>query len=497
MIQTGTLHAGAAVSAVRVRVPALAMAAVCWGALAFGAVYPWAYWPLAGVCLAGGTLALLAHREVGAGAVNRWLVAGLASVGAAIAVQLIPLPLAWLQAISPRATALLADTDFAFGAGLVRYHALSIDPAATAASLALYVSFAMLLVGLTRVLTMEQTRRLVEALTIFGVVLAVVGIVQKPMYAGKVYGFWEPETAGHPFGPFINKNHFAGWMLMAVPLTLSLLLGGLEESMRGLKPGWRYRILWLSSPEANRLILLATAAVVMAMSLVLTMSRSGIAAMALSVVFTGFMVARGLTGRSRQTAVAAYLLVLVVAAVSFVGADSVISRFSSSNWGEFNDRRGAWADAIGVASAFRVAGTGLNTYETAARSYQRHGLDSFYGESHNDYLELVAEGGLLVGLPILLCVGALAVQIRRRMKQDVPSMSWWLRRGAIAALFGIGLQETVEFSLQMPGNAALFAVVCAIALHRPREPRPQAHQPAPPERPRLRVVASNAFAGSR
>jgi hypothetical protein len=84
------------------------------------------------------------------------------------------------------------------------------------------------------------------------------------------------------------------------------------------------------------------------------------------------------------------------------------------------------------------------------------------------------------------------------MQSDVAGTSWWLRRAAVAAIVAIGLQETVEFSLQMPGNAALFAVVCALALHPPREARSDDRPGAKPvERPRLRVVASNAFAGSR
>jgi hypothetical protein len=40
-----------------------------------------------------------------------------------------------------------------------------------------------------------------------------------------------------------------------------------------------------------------------------------------------------------------------------------------------------------------------------------------------------------------------------------------VRVGAVTGLAAIALQETVEFSLQMPGNAVLFAVLCGIALH--------------------------------
>ena len=48
----------------------------------------------------------------------------------------------------------------------------------------------------------------------------------------------------------------------------------------------------------------------------------------------------------------------------------------------------------------------------------------------------------------------------------------------------------------MPGNAVLFAVLCAVALHRPQPlHRPEAEPGPAPARPRLRVVASNAYAG--
>jgi hypothetical protein len=67
-------------------------------------------------------------------------------------------------------------------------------------------------------------------------------------------------------------------------------------------------------------------------------------------------------------------------------------------------------------------------------------------------------------------------------------MAWWLRAGAVTSLLAIACQETVEFSLQMPGNAALFAIVCAIALHRPAHSDSAADLAAAPHR--LRVVTA-------
>ena len=477
---------------------ALAVVAVCWGAFAIGGAHAWGYWPLASLSLAAGMIGLRS-AAVDSGP-DRALVAGLVLVALAIAIQLVPLPLGWLASLSPRALPLLENVDFQYGAGLVRTHPLSIDPSSTVVALGLYLSFAVFLLGLTRIFSVDHLRRTAEAVTIAGVLMALAGIVQKPLYAGRVLGVWQPEAGAIPFGPFVNRNHFAGWMLMALPLPMALLCAGLQQGMRGLKPGLRYRILWLSSPEANRLILIAAATVLMAMSLILTMSRSGISALAFSFVLTGWLVSRGFAGGSRRAAMIVTLGVVAATTVAWVGADAIVERFSQTSWSEFGNRRGAWTDAVGVWSAFRFTGTGLNTYPVAARFYQRHDLDKFFGEAHNDYLQLLAEGGLLVAVPAALCLLFFLRQVYLRGSADQPSTtSWWLRRGAVTGLVAVALQESVEFSLQMPGNAVLFALLCAVALHRPQHHRPEL-EPGPgpaPARPRLRVVASNAFAGSR
>jgi O-antigen ligase len=307
----------------------------------------------------------------------------------------------------------------------------------------------------------------VEALTGFAALLALVGIVQSSLSPTVIYGLWELEPGRRPFGPFVNRNHFAGWMVMALPLTLALVVASLDQGMKGVKAGWRRRVLWFSSEEASRLILIAAAAVLMALSLVLTMSRSGMMAFVLSVLMTGWFVARTVRSRLRRMVAAASLGMLVIFVVGWAGPDLVASRFAEADWGEFNSRKGAWADAWSVARDFPLAGTGLNTYWAAALFYQRHELTQFFAQAHNDYLQLVAEGGLLLTLPALACLAVFVRDVRRAAWEPSDSITRWLRAGAITSLFAVAVQETVEFSLQMPGNAVLFAVVCAIALHRP------------------------------
>jgi O-antigen ligase len=446
------------------------MVPLVWGALAFGAVYPWAYWPLAALLTVAGLMAFSFAETAGVDGTSRALKIALFGVGTAIAVQIVPVPNALVAKVSPQTAALVARLSPAFAAGLQPLHSVSVWPRDTWTALALYVSLSLLCLGAASLFSVIGSRRFVEILTGFGATLALIGIVQKSLSDRYLYGFWQLELGRTPFGPFVNKNHFAGWMVMALPLTLALLVAGIDQGMRGVKPGWRHRVLWFASPEANRLILVAAGAVLMALSLMLTMSRSGITAFALSMVITGWFVVRGVQNRSRRMVAALSLAVLAAIVVVWTGPDVVASRFAAADWGEFNNRKGAWFDAWRVAREFPIAGIGLNTYWAAALFYQSHDMAYFFAQAHNDYLQLAAEGGLLLAVPAIAALFIFVRDVRTAMHETERDTSRWLRAGAIASLIAIACQETVEFSLQMPGNAALFAVVCAIALHRPLTP---------------------------
>ena len=307
-------------------------------------------------------------------------------------------------------------------------------------------------------------------LVITGVALALVGIIQRPLYAGKIYGFWTPLQTplqgGSPFGPFVNRNHFAGWMLLVLPLALGYLCASLARAMRGVKPELRDRLLWLSSPDANKLILAATGIVIMGLALVLTLSRSGIGALVPALAMTGWFALRRLQDRSRKILAIGYVVLLAVLTVGWVGIETVAARFSEAGWGQFNGRIGAWTDAVATFQRHWLTGIGLNTYQVANLFYQEHHTESFTSAAHNDYLQLAAEGGLVLVTAIVACLSVVIRDVRRRFAEDADSSAYWLRAGAVTGLVAIAIQETVEFSLQIPGNAALFAVVCAIALHR-------------------------------
>ena len=471
----------------------LLVLAIAWGAFSFGAVYDWAYWPLAlaltavasvglFVPLPGETRSGFGIRDSGFGgrdsgfgirsgvgaltASSLVLGAAMSAVGTAILLQLVPLKFDLLRSLSPETMRLLGQFDLQVRSGAASTHPTSIAPALTSTALLLFGSMALTMLGTARLLSLGGAKPVAESIVVVGVALALAGIVQQPLFTGKIYGLWTPFGEGSPYGPFVNKNHFAGWMLMALPLALGLLCGGIARAMRGVRHRWRDRLLWFSSPAANRLILTGSAAILMALSLVLTMSRSGIAALALSLFITGIVVLRRQRDRGRKAVAIAYLVFVAVVVVAWVGTEAIVDRFTQTDWTEFNGRYGAWTDASNIFARFPVAGTGLNTYGTATVFYQQHDMEHHYVQAHNDYLQLAAEGGFLVLVPATIALVVFVAAVRRRFASETSTMAYWLRVGAVTGLVAIALQETVEFSLQMPGNAALCATLCGIALHR-------------------------------
>lgn len=461
---------------------------VAWGALAFGAVYPWAWRPLITGCAVVGLGSWAAASRAGGQAHDRAVLTGLAAVALAAAVQLVPVSREWRLVLSPASETLLLDQDLKYASALQEQESarpLSIDPTATSRSLLMLSGLALLLAGLTRLLNVTGARRLSAAVVALGVALALIGIVQRAVlgdhaYAGmKIYGFWTPSNLlTTPFGPYVNRNHFAGWMLMGIPLALGLGLGWAARGRHYRGNSWRDAIRWMSSEAGGKLQLAGLAAGIMAVSLLMTQSRSGLAGFLLAVSAATAVLARRSGGRSRVAAITG--VALLAGSVMLLAGGAMASRIAAGG-GSIELRRHIWSDSAAAIRDFPLTGTGLNTFGRAMLSYQTTWRGTPFQEAHNDYLQLVVEGGLLLALPAAAWIVALAATIRRRFVEGGDdAMTYWLRVGATCGIVAIAAQSLVEFSLQMPGNAVMCVVLLAIALHLPPARRPSRQSsPAP------------------
>jgi O-antigen ligase len=452
------------------------------------------------------------------GAINPPLAVGLALVALAILIQLVPLPHDTLVRLNPATDAFLRRYDLQYAATAeleaavrqteaVRHgevtaaekeagqanpakagsqspeggagsheqdrggsHPMSIDPGQTLLGLGLLAVFGVFLLGLARGLTARDARRIAPWVLGLGVVLALVGIIQAAGFNGKIYGFWVPQAGirgftptGGTYGPFVNRNHFAGWMLMGLSVGLGYFCALVARAMRDVKPTFHDRVVWASSPEASRVVLVAAGLIVMAIALVMSLSRSGISCLVVLLGLLGFVVVRRQEKTSRRLVVFAYVLLLGALAIGWVGLDVVAGRFVQAE-ADVSLRTAIWNDALHVYRDFPVFGSGINTFGTAMMVYQTADPSVHFAEAHNDYVQFLSEGGLLVTIPALVLLVLFVREVRRRFRDDTDDrMTYWIRIGAVTGVVAIGLQEIVEFSLQMPGNAAMFCALMAVA----------------------------------
>ena len=466
---------------------AATMLVVAWGAFAFGAVYPWAYVPLAIACACVGLVGITTGTRPILGD-GRWVLFSIAAIALVGLIQLVPLPRSWLALLSPGTLDFLRQSDLGYAfsldpntnAPVAIGHAISIAPSLTVRALALFLAPVLLFMGLCRTLSRTAAHRLACGVVAIGCALALVGVGQKALlgdqaYDGmRIYGFWRPESLlTTPFGPFVNRNHFAGWMLMGTPLALGLAVGRLAQALPDLRGrGMRAWLVWCSEPGGGLTLMYFVASILMTLSLFMTGSRSGISCFL--VVASGILfAARRLTSTWTMIGLAVVALLGLGLVLQWAGPDAALERFVRESQ-SVGLRLDIWRASLAAVRQFPVFGSGLDSFGTTMLLFQPASSDVHYVEAHNDYLQILVEGGLITfGLAVTAIVAVARVVARRfRTDEDGPE-GHWVRVGATTGLVAIGLQSLVEFSLQMPGNAVLFAVLLASALYLPAPVRKQ------------------------
>jgi O-antigen ligase len=233
----------------------------------------------------------------------------------------------------------------------------------------------------------------------------------------------------------------------------------------------------------------------MIISLMWTLSRSGIVGfLAAAGCFSWLIIRRSQLAPLRRVAIVAVFGVVAVALVNIRGVGVILNWFTDTT--DAVGRLAAWGDGWRVVRDFPVAGTGINTYRYVMLLYQKNVSDVWMTHAHNDYLQLLAEGGLLVSIPVGAAVVLLMVAIRRRLNSvRLESYEYWVRAGAAVGLLAVGVQELVEFSLHIPANALLFATLAAVACSPAAHRRQQSRLDAPswietpaPSTPTLRKI---------
>ncbi|HEY7450874.1 MAG TPA: O-antigen ligase family protein [Vicinamibacterales bacterium] len=438
------------------------MALIAWSIFAVGGVYVWAGAPL----LAGGLLiAVGARPRVARSTETRPLDVALLTGLLAVAIQLVPLPTSLRTWVSPHGdsvrTSLLLSAD-----AVSSLQPLSLAPGSTAYALAL-VATAMFVFWTARQVSGDgATRFLVRTIAFVGLVAALAAIVQRAINPKLIYGFWMPQdTDARPFGPFVNRNHFAAWVVMAIPL----LAGYIAAALYTHRPERRLagRVASAMRSLGSAALWVAVAGAVMTLALVTSASRSGLMAFGVA-LGCGGLIAR--TRLSRQGWIVALVAVALLAlfVIAYADMTPLIWRIEETLLVGTGGRPEIWQETLRIFRDFWATGTGLGAYQTAMAVYQQGDRVVFFNQAHNQYLQLLAEGGLLLMIPAAAIVVAFVRLFVIRLARDTSS-SAPIRLGAGVALVAVAVQGIWETPLRMPANGILFAVAAAIAVHRPLE----------------------------
>jgi hypothetical protein len=451
-----------------------------WAALAIGGTPDWAAAPVLVLGLTTGIVGFLERRSPADPAHPQPLamMLAMALVALCVGLQLVPLTPQVVARVSPAHD--IADFDRLLA--IVNYRdpavlpvvsptaakALSIAPARTAVGLAALLGFGVLLFGTAHALSIVRLRRIVIAMMMLGVVVSFVRFWQLGDPTAPIYGLYVPLTNLHDSAPFINHNHLAGWLVMVLSLTLGLSVAEVARGMRGVAPNWRERLLWFASRQASKAILALCVATVLAICVLVSQSRSG--ATIMSVVFVLFI---GLTLRKQRLPIGrrslAVALSVLLIAVFWVAGSGFSSRLAGTEWARMDGRVAVWQDTLRIFDNFRLAGSGFNTFAVAMLHYQTVDDGLRYQEAHNEYLQVLSDGGALLAVPMLLFGATAIVTIRRRFREKADdTLTYWVRVGAVAGIIAIALQSLLDYTLQTPGGAVMFATLLAIAIHLPR-----------------------------
>lgn len=306
--------------------------------------------------------------------------------------------------------------------------------------------------------TAQQWKAFVWFLLSLGSFVSLLAIVQYFTFNGKLYWLRALPQGVVPFGPFVNHNHFAGFVELVTPLGFAMVLSG--------------------GVRRDKLPLVIFLTVLPVGALALSASRGGI----ISFVFE-FLLLVVLTSKrgdlKKQLLVTGGLGLIAGMLAIWLGLGPTAERFARLSPGDISrDRRvEIYRDTWKIVRAHPWTGTGLGTLETVFPQYESYYDGRVVDHAHNDYLEMMADAGLIGAVCMLGFVVILAWRGLSNLSSAKDSVSRALYCGSVVACAGLLLHSMLDFNLHIPSNALVFLLLAAMAtstIEEQRQRYPQA-----------------------
>lgn len=279
------------------------------------------------------------------------------------------------------------------------------------------------------------------SLTIYGGLLSIFAIIQRLQGNGRIY-WLRASTTPTFFGPYANKNHYAGLLEMLIPFAL---FGAVR-----------------SSAQKGQRMLFAFSASSMIASVFLSGSRTGMAVVMFEIVIFAAVISALSVFRRRRLA---FFLIMAVCALAFVTwiagnafLNQVVSLRDPITDASVVNRWELTTDSLVLVKQKPILGWGLGTFPTIYPQVKSWYGDTLVNAAHDDYLQLLVESGA-AGLAIMLILVSLVLRAGLKHFARVPN---GVTSAAMLGCCGLLLHSFTDFNLHVPANAAMFFALCGL-----------------------------------
>jgi len=252
-----------------------------------------------------------------------------------------------------------------------------------------------------------------------------------------------------PVGSFLNLNHYAGYIAMLSTAALAAAISHLRSK--------RY-------PEA---LLTFTAALTMAILVILSASRGATLALAAGLTLLTAYAVSLTRGRIRIIALAVITITLLAITTAALHNTNVQNRLRTLRHPltdySVQPRISAWKGALKVWAHYPILGAGANAFRFTYPQHKDKQFRAYRRFAENEPLHILAEGGI-IGFSLtalLLTAIILAITNRRPMPQSETIPSALI---AITAIITALTHSSVDFIMHLPLYTITLAVIIAICI---------------------------------
>ncbi|MCP4020825.1 MAG: O-antigen ligase family protein, partial [Desulfobacteraceae bacterium] len=376
--------------------------------------------------------------------------------------QLIPLPPEVVKFLSPTAYDIQLNTNIFTN---VQTMTLSLNSKATLSEFFRYSTYVMFYVLTVQHLKDKVLlRNTALIITLFGGLLAFSSILQ--FYLTDHMALWFRHSPNNSIivGPYINHNHYAGLMEMIFPIVLALfffyrprikntsLFKGVAEI--------------LSHEKANIHILIGTAALLIITSIFVSLSRSAMICTFFSLILFTFLLIRRNVSKG-NTIMIVGVIMMTALCIGWFGWDQIFERFAKlkNAQGIIHETRfDFWQDSKKMLDDYKIAGSGFGTFIHTYPSYRTLKAPHTLTHAHNDYMELISEGGIIAFTLLALFFIVFIYRTYTQFSKRKQAIAIYLYMGSITSILAMLLHSFTDFNTHIGANGLWFFFVMGFAV---------------------------------